>query len=85
MVVITLAELADKLGAELHGDGTVEIHSIAGTEQAGEGQITFISNSKYRKQLADCQASAVMLQEGDRPFFNGNALVMANPYLGYAR
>ncbi|OAN13994.1 UDP-3-O-(3-hydroxymyristoyl)glucosamine N-acyltransferase [Photobacterium jeanii] len=84
MTVITLAELAEKLGAELHGDGAVEIHSIAGTEQAGEGQITFISNSKYRKQLADCKAAAVMLTEADLPYFEGNALVMANPYLGYA-
>ncbi len=41
MAGITLAEIAAKLGAELRGDGTVVIESIAGMEQAGQGQITF--------------------------------------------
>ncbi|MEH6531670.1 MAG: UDP-3-O-(3-hydroxymyristoyl)glucosamine N-acyltransferase [Photobacterium frigidiphilum] len=84
MARITLAEIADKLGAELRGDGSVEIQSIAGMEKAAEGQITFLSASKYRKHLAECQASAVMLKEADLPFFDGNALVLKDPYLGYA-
>ncbi|MCG7585208.1 UDP-3-O-(3-hydroxymyristoyl)glucosamine N-acyltransferase [Photobacterium sp. OFAV2-7] len=84
MAGITLAEIAAKLGAELRGDGTVVIESIAGMDQAGEGQITFLSSSKYRKHLAQCKASAVMLKEGDLSFFEGNALVMKDPYLGYA-
>ncbi len=84
MAGITLAEIAAKLGAELRGDGTVVIESIAGMEQAGQGQITFLSSSKYRKHLALCKASAVMLKEGDLSFFEGNALVMQDPYLGYA-
>jgi len=84
MTGITLAELADKLGAELHGEGSVEIQSIAGMETAGDGQITFLSASKYRKHLPECQASAVMLKEADLPYFEGNALVLNDPYLGYA-
>ncbi|AJR07644.1 UDP-3-O-(3-hydroxymyristoyl)glucosamine N-acyltransferase [Photobacterium gaetbulicola] len=85
MAGMTLADIAAKLGAELHGDGTVVIESIAGMATAGEGQITFLSSSKYRKQLADCQASAVMLKAADAEGFEGNALLMADPYLGYAK
>ncbi|UTV28280.1 UDP-3-O-(3-hydroxymyristoyl)glucosamine N-acyltransferase [Photobacterium atrarenae] len=85
MAGITLAEIATKLGAELRGDGAVSIESIAGTNQAGQGDITFLSSSKYRKHLAECQASAVILKEADLPYFDGNALVMNDPYLGYAR
>ncbi|UXI01846.1 UDP-3-O-(3-hydroxymyristoyl)glucosamine N-acyltransferase [Photobacterium sp. TY1-4] len=84
MAGITLAEIAAKLGAELRGDGTVSIESIAGTNQAGQGDITFLSSSKYRKHLAECRASAVILKEADLPYFDGNALVMNDPYLGYA-
>lgn len=84
MAGITLAEIATKLGAELRGDGAVSIESIAGTNQAGQGDITFLSSSKYRKHLAECQASAVILKEADLPYFDGNALVMNDPYLGYA-
>ncbi|AMG30007.1 UDP-3-O-(3-hydroxymyristoyl)glucosamine N-acyltransferase [Grimontia hollisae] len=84
MASITLAELAEKLGAELHGDGSVQISEIAGMDKAGEGQITFLSSSKYRKHLAECQASAVMVKEADLAYCTGNALVMKDPYLGYA-
>ncbi|MBV7300079.1 UDP-3-O-(3-hydroxymyristoyl)glucosamine N-acyltransferase [Enterovibrio paralichthyis] len=84
MASITLAELAEKLGAELHGDGNVVISAIAGMDKAGEGQITFLSSSKYRKHLAQCQASAVMVKEADLAYCNGNALVLRDPYLGYA-
>lgn len=65
MAGMTLADIAAKLGAELRGDGTVVIESIAGMATAKEGQITFLSSSKYRKQLAECQAAAVMLKEAD--------------------
>ncbi|GAL07631.1 UDP-3-O-(3-hydroxymyristoyl)glucosamine N-acyltransferase [Photobacterium aphoticum] len=85
MAAITLAELADKLGAELRGDGSVEVHSLAGTAKAGEGQITFLSDSKYRKMLAECKASAVMLRAGDAEYFAGNALIVNDPYVCYAR
>ncbi|MDD1795250.1 UDP-3-O-(3-hydroxymyristoyl)glucosamine N-acyltransferase [Enterovibrio makurazakiensis] len=84
MASITLAELAEKLGAELHGDGTVAISSIAGMDKAADGQITFLSSSKYRKHLAQCQASAVMVKEADLAYCSGNALVVKDPYLGYA-
>ena len=85
MAGMTLADIAAKLGADLRGDGTVVIESIAGTATAGEGQITFLSSSKYRKQLAECQASAVMLKAADAEAFDGNALLMDDPYLGYAK
>lgn len=85
MVSITLAELAEKLDAQLHGDGAVTITSLAGMNSAGEGQITFLSSPKYRKGLALCRASAVMLKEGDLAYCHGNALVVADPYLAYAK
>ena len=84
MAVITLAELAAQLGAELRGDGSIKIHSIAGLEQAQQGQITFLSSSKYRPLLETSQASAVMLKEADMAYFSGNAVVLKDPYLGYA-
>ncbi|WP_150137546.1 UDP-3-O-(3-hydroxymyristoyl)glucosamine N-acyltransferase [Candidatus Enterovibrio escicola] len=84
MVSITLAELAERLGAKLQGDGTVVISSIASMDKAGKGQITFLVGRKYRKHLAKCQASAVIIKEVDLICPNRNALVMKDPYLGYA-
>ncbi|OOF27691.1 UDP-3-O-(3-hydroxymyristoyl)glucosamine N-acyltransferase [Salinivibrio sp. IB872] len=85
MVSITLAELAEKLDAQLHGDGAVTITSLAGMNSAREGQITFLSSPKYRKHLAQCRASAVMLKEVDVSYCQGNALVVADPYVAYAK
>ncbi|MFD2179254.1 UDP-3-O-(3-hydroxymyristoyl)glucosamine N-acyltransferase [Veronia pacifica] len=84
MASITLADLAEKLNAELHGDGSVTISAIAGMDKAGDGDITFLSNSKYREHLEHCQASAVMVKEADLAHCRSNALVVSDPYLAYA-
>lgn len=84
MASMTLAALAAKLGAQLRGNGDVIIYSVAGMNKAKDGQLTFLSRSKYRAFLADCRASVVLLKEADAPYCKTNALIMDNPYLGYA-
>ncbi|WP_380181909.1 UDP-3-O-(3-hydroxymyristoyl)glucosamine N-acyltransferase [Kalamiella sp. sgz302252] len=85
MSSIRLADLAQQLDADLHGDGDIAISGIASMQSAQSGQITFLSNSRYREQLAACKASAVVLQAADLEFFQGAALVVKDPYLTYAR
>ncbi|QUJ66898.1 UDP-3-O-(3-hydroxymyristoyl)glucosamine N-acyltransferase [Photobacterium sp. GJ3] len=85
MAALTLAALAEKLGAELRGDADAEVTAIAGLGQAAPGQITFLSSSKYRQHLKECQATAVMLKAEDAEFFGGNALIVQDPYLSYAK
>ena len=85
MTGITLAALAAHLDAELLGDGSVEINAVKGLEQAQQGHITFLSSSKYRSHLSECQASAVMLKSADAEGFTGNAIIVADPYLSYAK
>lgn len=84
MASITLAQLAQKLNAKLHGCPDVEIYSIASLETATKGQLTFLFNSKYRAYIASSQASAIIAKKEDVQEGNGNFLVMDNPYLGYA-
>jgi len=85
MSSIRLAELAQQLDAELHGDGDLVITGVASMQTAQAGHITFIVNPRYYEQLATCQASAVVMTEADLPFAKGAALVVKNPYLTYAR
>lgn len=84
-MVFTLAQLAQQLGAEVHGDENLEIRKVATLEKAGEGEITFLSNKKYRDYLAQSKASAVLITEADLPFCPTNALVLKDPYVGFAR
>ncbi|WP_422840395.1 UDP-3-O-(3-hydroxymyristoyl)glucosamine N-acyltransferase [Aeromonas veronii] len=84
-MAFTLAQLAQQLGAQVHGDGTLEIGKVATLEKAGEGDITFLSNKKYRHYLEQSKATAVLITEADLPFCPTNALVLKDPYVGFAR
>jgi UDP-3-O-[3-hydroxymyristoyl] glucosamine N-acyltransferase len=85
MPKITLAELAAITGGELYGDGETVITAVAAMDKAGEGDITFLSNSKYRKHLSECAASVVMVKDTERELCTTNVLVVNDPYLAYAR
>lgn len=47
-----LADIAEKIGAVVQGDGQCKILSIATLASATSGQIAFLANSKYSEQLA---------------------------------
>jgi UDP-3-O-[3-hydroxymyristoyl] glucosamine N-acyltransferase len=80
----TLKQLADKIGAEVHGDEHYIIDSLATLSTAGTRQIAFLANKKYKQQLSDTKAGAVIISSQNLNDCNTNALVMENPYLGYA-
>jgi UDP-3-O-[3-hydroxymyristoyl] glucosamine N-acyltransferase len=80
-----LAEVASILGAQLeNGSPDVEIWDIAGIEEAGPGQLTFIANPKYAAAAKVTKASAVILAE-DAPAVPTAMLRSKNPYLAFAR
>ena len=59
-----LSDIAAKIGAELVGDPEIEIHSIAALEDAGPGQLSFLSNTKYLQDFKATRASAVIVPTG---------------------
>ena len=83
-MVLRLDEIVARLGGELIGDGATTVRRIATLEQAGEGDIAFQANPKYRHQVATTRASAVIMAP---PAVEGPAAVIltAQPYLYYAR
>ncbi len=84
-VTMTLGQLAEALGATLKGAEAVQITGLATLQEAGPGQLSFLANPQYRKYLDDSQAAAVLLKAADAEGFAGNALIVADPYLAYAR
>ena len=85
-VTITLAEIAKKIGAELHGsDGSELIIGLSTLECAGNGQITFLANKSYHKQLLSTAASAVILHPDMAKDSPVPVLTMMNPYAGFAK
>ncbi|MBR7196248.1 MULTISPECIES: UDP-3-O-(3-hydroxymyristoyl)glucosamine N-acyltransferase [Pseudomonas] len=84
-VTIRLGQLAEHLGATLRGDPETQITGLATLQEAGPAQLSFLANPQYRKYLAGSQAAALLLKEADAEGFAGNALVVPDPYLAYAR
>jgi len=82
---ISLAELANKIGAQIHGDESCTVERLATLEKAQQGEIAFLSNSKYKQQLSETKASAVIISKECLADCPTNSLVMDNPYLGYAK
>ena len=79
-----LGEIAKRLGCALEGPEDLEITAVAGMEEAGPSDLTFLSNPKYRRKLQTCKAAAVILSPQD-PEPGRPALRSANPYLDFAR
>ena len=81
---VTLEELARLVGGEVRGGCTEMLFGIAGIREARKGQITFLVDPKYGKDLETTQASAVIVgsqfSQTDKPL-----LITSNPFLAYAR
>ncbi len=79
-----LGDLAEKIGAECHGDTDCRISRVATLENAGKGDLAFLSNSRYRKYLKQTSASAVILSAEDEAACPAASLIHENPYLAFA-
>ena len=84
-MAMTLARLAQQLGAELRGDGSLTVTGVAPLNEARAGEISFLANLKYRRWLAGTRASAVILAEAEAANAATAVLVSENPYATYAR
>ncbi|MFJ4141616.1 UDP-3-O-(3-hydroxymyristoyl)glucosamine N-acyltransferase [Pseudomonas sp. NPDC089734] len=83
--IIKLGQLAEFLGATLRGDKDKHITGLATLQEAGPDQISFLANPQYRKFLVDARAAAVLLKPADAEGYAGDALLVPDPYLAYAR
>jgi UDP-3-O-[3-hydroxymyristoyl] glucosamine N-acyltransferase len=81
----TLSELAERFGLRVHGDGGVRITGVGTLERAGPGQLSFLSNPRYRRQVTGTGAAAVVLRENDASLSPAPCLVASDPYVAFAR
>lgn len=81
---MTLQQLAEKLGGQLHGDPNVTITKLATLANAKDGELSFLANPKYLQDMKATKASCVMLTADALPECPTNAIVLSNPYLAFA-
>jgi UDP-3-O-[3-hydroxymyristoyl] glucosamine N-acyltransferase len=80
----TLHELAVILNGNVVGDGDVLIEQVRGIDEAGKGDLTFVSNAKYRKKLETTGASAILVSAGTQAA-GRNLLIVEDPYIAFGK
>lgn len=79
-----LSAIAAAIGARVeNASDDPEISGVLGIEEAGPGQLTFISNSKYAALAQKTKASAIIVAE-NFPLEGRPILRSKNPYLAFA-
>ena len=81
----TLAQIVSQLGGRVAGDPQVLIRQVGSLGSAGEGQIAFLANPKYRSELTATRASAVILDLEAESLTALPRIVCDNPYAYFAR
>jgi UDP-3-O-[3-hydroxymyristoyl] glucosamine N-acyltransferase len=76
----TLGELADYVGGKVQGDPNIEIKSAATLSKASEGEISFLANARYGRQLETTKASAVIVGKDTSIESKVPLLVADDPY-----
>ncbi len=86
-MALRLGTIVGQLGGELHGDPQLLIEGLAPLESAGPSELSFLSNPKYRQQLASTRAGCVIVapQMQAEAVARGACIVADNPYLYFAR
>ncbi|HCO95688.1 MAG TPA: UDP-3-O-(3-hydroxymyristoyl)glucosamine N-acyltransferase [Phycisphaerales bacterium] len=78
----TLGELAEYVGGRVCGDPNVMIKSASTLGRADEGDISFLTNRKYEKQLRSTKASAVIVGK-ETPAASVPLLIADDPYYAF--
>jgi len=81
-----LSHIASALNVRLENESAdTEITGLNGIEQAGPGELTFISNPKYAAAARSTKASAVLVAEDFAGSSAATLLRAKDPYLSFAR
>jgi UDP-3-O-[3-hydroxymyristoyl] glucosamine N-acyltransferase len=81
----SLWEIAAQLGGEVLGDGEVAVSRMASLASAKPGDLSFLSDTKYRSLLSSTEASAVVIGTDARDATSLPRIVTENPYAYFAR
>jgi UDP-3-O-[3-hydroxymyristoyl] glucosamine N-acyltransferase len=86
-VQLSLGQVVDALGGELAGAREQAVTGLAPLETAGPTELSFLSNPKYRQQLAGSRAGCVIVAPAMREaaLERGAFIVADDPYLYFAR
>ena len=81
----TLGQIVNALGPKVIGDETTLIVRVSSLRNAQPGDICFIHDPKYQKEISGCQASAYVLSAKDENLTILPRIIADNPYAYFAK
>ncbi len=81
----SLAELAERVGGRVEGDGSLRIERVMPLEEAGPADVSFFANRKYAAAFAASRAGVVIVGENEEAAAGRTLLRAANAYLAFAK
>jgi UDP-3-O-[3-hydroxymyristoyl] glucosamine N-acyltransferase len=87
VIRLTLGQLIDQLGGDLHGSPDIEITGLATLVSASSNDLAFLSNPQYRSQLHASRAACVVVSANmkEAALTRGSTLVVDDAYAYWAR
>jgi len=83
-MTFTLQEIAERIGAQVRGDGSRVVEGMLGIEEAGPRHLTFVANPKYRPNLFTTRAAGAIVS-ADVPEAPVTLLLTREPYRAFAQ
>ena len=83
--VIDLGRVAEVTGGRVAGDGAFRVKSISSLENAAADSLAFYGDPQQASKLKATAAGAVMLRAEHAELFVGHKVIVADPYLAFAR
>jgi UDP-3-O-[3-hydroxymyristoyl] glucosamine N-acyltransferase len=81
----SLAEIQQVIGGEIVGNRDLLIFGVAGLEEAGAQELSFLANPRYASHLAKTAAGAVIIPPDASLPPSGNAIKHENPSLAFQK
>ena len=81
----TLGDIAKALDLPFRGNPETPLSRLASLDSAGEGDLSFVAQKKFSKQLATSLVTAVICPEEWAGDYTGAVLLSAQPYIDFAR
>ena len=85
LLPLSAGSLAQALNAELIGNDAAMIQGVSSLDSAGEGDLTFFSDTKHRESVVRAVKSTLIVRDADRDISSGTRLIHSAPHTAFAQ
>lgn len=85
VVKVSLRTIAESCDGQLIGEPDVIVSHVASVQHAGPDDLAFLVDGRAVDAAIETNPGVLLLKPEDRALYSGNRILVADPYLAYAR